>query len=121
MALPLAYWVIGAGLGLLGYKLYSDKPKTQTTPFQNALNSQPYQVGQRVRVPLNQLPANTLNPTMLATFNQVGATSLIVQVTRVNSGSIQGNLLSTDGPGGPIDLPTAVPLTIPNALIAGLA
>lgn len=115
------FWAIGIGAGLLGLKLITDSKPSSSTPLQNNMNAKPYQIGQKVRVPLNQLPANTIPDSMLATFNQVGTTVLIVQVTAVMPGTIQGNLLSTTGPNGEIMLPVPVPITIPVALISGLA
>jgi hypothetical protein len=115
-----AYLAAGA-VALLGWALYdSNKPKTSnTTPLSNALGGQPYQIGQKVRVPLNQLPPNLLPATTLATFNQVGAQYLIVQVTGFLPGAIKGNLISTSGNDGEIVMPAPVPVTIPNAIIAG--
>src|SRR5882757_3840310 len=104
-----------AGLSLLGWALYdSNQPKKGgTTPLQNSLGGSPYQVGQKVRVPLNQMPANVIPAGMLAAFNQTASSSLIVQVTGIQPGVLQGNLLATDGPEGQIMMPTPLPIAFP--------
>jgi len=115
-------WLAMGTAALLGWALYdSNKPKNGSTPLQNSLSSNPYQIGQSVKVPLNQLPANTFTPTALATFARVGVDGVIVKVKGLLPGAIQGDILSTYGNQGDISLPEAIPITIPNAIISGTA
>lgn len=116
-----AYLALGA-LGLLGWALYgSSTPKSNTTPLQNSMTGSPYQVGQTVRVPFNQLPTNAIPATMLATFRQVQTEGVKIKITSVSPGMISGDLISAYGPEGDIMLPTPVSLSIPTAVIAGIA
>ena len=108
-----AWLAIGAA-SLLGWALYeSNKPKSGgTTPLQNTLSANPYQQGQTVRVPFNQLPAGLLPPATMATFQQVNAEGVKIKVTSVQAGTVNGNLISTYGPEGDIFMPTPIPVTI---------
>ena len=116
-------WLAIAGASLLGWALYDNqKPKSGTTPLQNAASGVPYQIGQTVRIPLNQLPPNTIPPTALGTFNQVGVTAILLRVTSVQPGFVTGTITTTEGPGGPIQVPAVIPaITVPIAIIAGTA
>lgn len=117
-----AYLALGA-LGLLGWALYgSNTPKSGgTTPLQNSMTGSPYQVGQTVRVPFNQLPPNTVPPATMATFQQVRAEGVKIKITGVSPGIVSGNLISTYGPEGDIMMLIPLPLTVPTAIITGLA
>ena len=99
----------------LGWALYDQNKKPSGTPLQNA-GAMIFKPGQKIRFPLNQLPPNVVPPQMLATFNQVSASSLIVQVNgQQQPGMVSGNLIATDGPGGQIMMPTPLPVTLPAA------
>lgn len=115
-------WLALGAASILGWALYeNNKPKAGgTTPLQNSLSGNPYQVGQTVRVPFNQLPPNTIPPKMFDTFQQVRAEGVKVKISSVNPGTISGTLVSTYGPEGDIQIPVTVPVTIPTAIVAGI-
>lgn len=115
-------WLALGAASILGWALYeNNKPKAGgTTPLQNSLSGNPYQVGQTVRVPFNQLPPNTIPAKMSDTFQQVHTEGVKVKISSVNPGTISGTLLSAYGSEGDIQIPVTVPVTIPTAIVAGV-
>lgn len=120
----MIYYLLGLGAAALGWKLFSDSKtaQPQVTPAQAAVSANPYQVGQTVKVPLNQLPANVVPASTLAAFQLSNVQGLIVTITSLMTGAVAGNLISTyDANGGRIGMPVPVPVVIPTSLIIGLA
>lgn len=120
---------LGLGLaGFLGFELMKGNkaaPATPApTPLQGALTVQPYSVGQTVRVPLNQIPTGLIPATTMMMFQSAGASSALVQVTSVGAGTVSGNVVgTTDTTGNQIEMPDGItlPVTVPTAVISGLA
>lgn len=119
----IAYLAIGAA-ALLGWAIYGSKSNApQTTPLQNSLTAQPYQPGQTVRAPLNQIPPGLIPAATMAVFQSVQTKGVVIQVTSVSPGVVNGQLIATyDASDSRTMMPLGgIPISVPTSAISGLA